>query len=153
MATKGFFVILDVSGSTRVPILPGAWEANFEDAGWFTARNQNNKFFHLREMIDGSDIGFPNRSLFAAAGERSLMKTLYDYASSNNLDAWTVKQLRNDSSAKAQVIKTAWKEERQQFSGSYVGERIALRHSMAGFGYPQSCEETKGFDDLTGSIE
>lgn len=132
--------MLFVSGEERTPQLTGAWNAHVESNHWFTARNSSNdNWFHLWEAIDGSTINYPSRSLFLVTGEQKLVRDLYLYASSSGYDVWTLNGLRNDNSVKATIIKNAW---------TIKEENVGIKHTMAGFDYSSTTEQTITFNDL-----
>lgn len=139
--------------SEELDVIAGAWSNGATNASasaeTFTAPDfetdadflyfQNDNWFHLWEAIDGSTINYPSRSLFLVTGEQKLVRDLYLYASSSGYDVWTLNGLRNDNSVKATIIKNAW---------TIKEENVGIKHTMAGFDYSSTTEQTITFNDL-----
>lgn len=142
---RGFIALLNTetneAGQT-VPIVPAAWSITVESANWLSLYRSSGVFFHLRLMVDGNDANAPGKAVYAACGENTLMRNIWDWCVANSVDVWTISQLRADGSLKATRIKNAWKDDQKS------GTSPTLLATMAGFEYTEAAENTLTDADL-----
>lgn len=145
--TRGFVALLHTTGSADIEsIIPNNWQTTMEDDGWVSVIRDNNSdiFFHLRLILDGNDFEAPGRGVYIAVGERTILKPVWNWCKNNSISVWTISQLRGDDSTVAKRIKNAWKDERNDQSGSVV----SLYRTIAGFRYAEGLELTLSGSDI-----